>query len=274
MDNDDATIGRVLSRREMLGLLGGASVAGVALIAVGCSDDGKPAATSTSTRAAATSGASPQAAATATQASGAIPVSCVVTPALTEGPYFVDEQLLRSDIRSDPSDNSVRPGTPFELTMVVTKVGSDGACTPLAGANVDVWHCDATGVYSDVSDPSFNTKGQKWLRGYQTTDASGRVQFTTIYPGWYQGRATHIHFKVRTEPGSNAGTEFTSQFFFDDALSDIVHDSGGAYAKGAAGRTQNTQDGIYNGGGQQLVLDVQPSGGGYAAAFNIGMTSA
>ncbi len=272
MDNDDVTIGRVLTRREMLGLMGGASVAGLALI-VGCSDDDKPAATSTT---AATSGASPQAAATsaATQASGALPVSCVVTPALTEGPYFVDEKLLRSDIRSDPSSNSVKDGAPLALTMVVTQVGSGGACTPLQGAAVDVWHCDATGVYSDVSDPSFDTKGQKWLRGYQTTDASGQVQFTTIYPGWYQGRATHIHFKVRTEPDSNAGTEFTSQFFFDDALSDTVHNSGGAYSKGSSGRTQNTQDGIYNGGGEQLVLDVQPSGSGYTAAFNIGMTAA
>src|SRR5207253_10058042 len=153
-------------------------------------------------------------------ATAAVP-SCVVRPALTEGPYFVDEKLNRSDIRSDPSDGTVKPGAQLTLTVNVSRV-SGASCLPLAGATVDVWHCDALGVYSDATDPGFNTKGKKFLRGYQTTDANGKVQFTTIYPGWYQGRAVHIHFKIRTS-ATGASKEFTSQWFFDETLTDQVH---------------------------------------------------
>src|SRR6188508_2290795 len=117
---------------------------------------------------------------------------CVVTPALTEGPYFVDEMLNRSDIRSDPATGAARPGVPLDLTLALSQVGASG-CGPLAGALVDMWHCDALGVYSDVS--AQRSVGQQFLRGYQISDAGGNVRFTTIYPGWYQGRAVHIHFK-------------------------------------------------------------------------------
>src|SRR5204863_7919560 len=134
-------------------------------------------------------------------------------------PYFVDEKLNRTDIRADASGGAPREGARLDLTIQVGRMAS-GACTALQGATVDVWHCDALGVYSDASDPSFNTKGQKFLRGYQVTDANGRVQFTTIYPGWYQGRAVHIHFKIRTDAGSASTYDFTSQFFFDDDLTD------------------------------------------------------
>ncbi len=86
------------------------------------------------------------------------------------------------------------------------------------GAIVDIWHCDAAGVYSDATDPGFNTVGKKFLRGYQVTDANGGVQFTTIYPGWYRGRTVHIHFKVRAKAKSGQSYEFTSQLYFDDAI--------------------------------------------------------
>jgi protocatechuate 3,4-dioxygenase beta subunit len=85
-----------------------------------------------------------------------------------------------------------------------------GACVPLAGATVDVWQCDAVGAYSDVADRGFNTRGQNFLRGYQVTDANGLAGFTTLYPGWYQGRATHIHFKIRGTASSGGTYEFTS----------------------------------------------------------------
>ena len=117
---------------------------------------------------------------------------CVVRPELTEGPYFVDEKINRSDIRTDTTTNAVSAGVPLVLTFLVSQIGSS-ACTPLQGAQVDIWHCDALGVYSDVSGNSGN-----FLRGYQVTDANGQAQFTTIYPGWYRGRAVHIHFKIRT----------------------------------------------------------------------------
>ena len=81
-------------------------------------------------------------------------LSCVVRPEQTEGPYFVDERLHRSDIRSDPADGQIRPGTQLALTLQVFRIGA-GDCQPLPGTQVDIWHCDALGVYSDVRDPSF-----------------------------------------------------------------------------------------------------------------------
>jgi protocatechuate 3,4-dioxygenase beta subunit len=193
--------------------------------------------------------------------------SCVVTPSLTEGPYFVDERLNRSDLRSDPTTGVVKAGVPLAITMKLSQV-SGSSCTALTGALVDMWHCDALGVYSDIAQQ--NTVGQKFLRGYQVADSSGNVQFTTVYPGWYQGRAVHIHFKVRTTPGASSGLEFTSQLFFDESLTDIVHAQAPYNTKGRRDTT-NTTDGIYQGGGSQVLIPLSASGGGYAGTFNVGV---
>jgi protocatechuate 3,4-dioxygenase beta subunit len=195
--------------------------------------------------------------------------ACVVTPEQTEGPYFVDEALNRSDIRSDPTTGAVKDGAPISLTLQISQVGS-GSCRPLAGAAVDIWQCDALGVYSDVRDPGFNTVGQKFLRGSQVTDQNGVVQFTTIYPGWYQGRAVHTHFKVRTDPASATGYQFTSQLYYDDSLTDQVHAQPPYAAKGRR-TTRNTDDGIFLDGGTQLLLNLTPQGDGYAATKLIGV---
>jgi len=242
MDIDDVPIGRVLSRREALAFLGATG----ALLFLGCSDSS---ATSSDT--------------------GDTSSSCVVRPELTEGPYYVDEELLRSDIRSDPSDGTIRPGALLALTFNVSRAASN-ACSPLAGAIVDVWHCDALGVYSDVSDPSFNTSGKKFLRGYQVTGADGVARFTTIYPGWYQGRAVHIHFKIRSAASAASAYEFTSQLFFDDLLTDQVHATE-PYASKGQRTLRNSGDGIYTSEGSQLVLDVTGTADGYAATFNIAL---
>ncbi len=257
MDNDDAQIGRILSRREVLALLGGS---GAALLAA-CA----PSALASPTPAAVASPTSPPvtSAAAATAAATTLP-SCIVRPALTEGPYFVDEKLERSDIRSDPASGVVRPGALLTLNFVVSRV-SGSACTALSGAMVDVWHCDALGVYSDVD----STRGQKFLRGYQNTDASGSAKFTTIYPGWYQGRAVHIHFKIRP----TAATEFTSQFFFDDALNTQVFAQAPYSQKGTQGLIRNAADGIFQQSGGKLTLNVTKSGDAYAATFDIGLAS-
>lgn len=191
--------------------------------------------------------------------STAIP-ACVVRPELTEGPYFVDEMLNRSDVRSEPSDGSIVQGAQLDLAFNVTQIGSNG-CVPLPNAQVDIWHCDANGVYSDVQ----NAVGKKFLRGYQVTDANGLAQFVTIYPGWYPGRAVHIHFKIRID-----NYEFTSQLFFDDAFTDQVYLQE-PYAQRGERDPRNTGDNIFNDGGSQLMLNVTPNGSGYTTVFDIGV---
>jgi protocatechuate 3,4-dioxygenase beta subunit len=186
--------------------------------------------------------------------------ACVLTPAQTEGPYFVDERLDRADLRTDPVRDSVLPGVPLSLALRVSRINGS-ACAPLAGAIVDVWHCDARGVYSDTA----GARGTKFLRGYQRTDDAGNVRFTTIYPGAYPGRAVHIHFKVRTRDA-----DFTSQLYFDDALTDRVH-AQAPYGGVRGRRTRNTSDFLYRRGGDALTLDVERRGDGYAAAYDVGV---
>ena len=158
---------------------------------------------------------------------------------------------------------------PLTVTFNVMSMAAGGACTPLAGAHVDLWQCDELGVYSDVKDACFNTIGKKFLRGYQVTDAEGGARFTTIYPGWYRGRAVHIHFKIRTTRTAS-GHEFTSQLYFDDALTDRVFEEA-PYASKGQGRTRNASDRIFQDGGAQLVLALEPRGDGCAGTFNVAM---
>jgi len=241
MDLDDAAVGRVLGRREALAALG---ASGLVLLAYRW----LPA---------------PLLAAQARRP------GCVVRPEQTEGPYFVDGVLDRSDIRSDPKTGEVKPGAPLVLTLAVSSL-RDQACAPLPGAHVDLWQCDAEGVYSGVHDPHFDTTGQHWLRGYQITDGKGEARFRTIYPGWYPGRAVHIHFKVRTDPAADRGHEFTSQLYFEDALTTRVH-RGPPYASRAGRRAMNADDRIFARGGDQLLLTPERAADGWAARFEVAL---
>jgi protocatechuate 3,4-dioxygenase beta subunit len=195
--------------------------------------------------------------------------SCIVRPEQMEGPYFVDERLHRSDIRSDPADGRVKPGMPLALTFQVMSFQA-GQCRPLPNAQIDIWHCDATGVYSDVHDPWFNTIGQKFLRGHQITDARGEVRFVTIYPGWYPGRTVHIHFKIRTNPSASRGFDFTSQLYFDDDITSRVYETP-LYAARGPRTARNRHDWIFRQGGDRLTLSPLPTADGYAATFTIGI---
>ena len=149
-----------------------------------------------------------------------------------------------------------------------------GSLGQQGGAAVDVWQCDAMGVYSGFRDRIgglYDARGSAFLRGWELTDANGVVRFHTIYPGWYPGRAVHIHFKIRTEPRARRGREFTSQLYFDDEVSDRVF-AALPYSRNTGRRIRNAQDRIFRrGAGEELLLDVQPAGGAYAAVFDIGL---
>jgi protocatechuate 3,4-dioxygenase beta subunit len=240
-----------MTRREALGAFAGVAV----LVGCGAND-----ATSTdggvTTDAATTDG-------TATNA-------CVLDPNVTKGPYWIDEKLDRSDVRSDTNNvasPNPRPGLPLVLDFTVFAYAA-GTCTPLEGAQVDVWHCDGSGVYSDVNA----TTGQNFLRGYQVTDATGNASFTTIYPGWYSGRTVHIHVKVRIfDSSSNTTTEATTQVFFDDTTTDAVFAANAPYSSRGGRDTRNSADSIYN-GQTVLLLDLQGSASsGYTGSISIGV---
>jgi protocatechuate 3,4-dioxygenase beta subunit len=270
VDQDDVQIGRVLSRREVLVLFGAVgTAAALAACAAGASSSGPASAATSATPGASASASAGIAASAMASAAAALP-SCIVRPAETEGPYFVDEKINRSDIRSDPSTGALSEGARLDLSFAVAKI-SGGSCTAYADVLVDVWHCDALGVYSDVSDPGFQTNGKKFLRGYQVTDASGVAKFTTIVPGWYQGRTVHIHFKIRSDAASGSGLEFTSQLFFDDGVIDKIH-ANQPYALKGQRTLRNAGDGIYQGGGDQLLLSLTgDASSGDASTFDIGL---
>ena len=198
---------RLVSRRSALRLLGGA---GLAVIAA-CATDGVV--TSTTAAAAGTS-TSASAGTTATTTFGGAG-TCVLIPEETEGPYPLDlsgdEEFFRGDITEG------RPGVPLTLTLSLVDVNA--GCGPIEGARIDVWHCDADGVYSGVSQPGNDTTGETFCRGIQLTDANGQATFQTVYPGWYQGRITHIHFQVFLDSGLVA----TSQIAFPEEVTNAVY---------------------------------------------------
>ncbi len=288
MDNDDRPIGRVLNRREFLAAmaaLGAGTLAACTNIDAGTTPTvamiptetvlptatDLPFITSTSpTNAVTEKPTSTLLSGTETPTQSAIP-QCIVRPELTAGPYFIDETLKRSDIRVEPGDGSVVEGVPLYLTINVTQLTS-GRCVALGGALVDVWHCDALGLYSGVRDigGSFDTTNQSFLRGNQVTDRNGNVHFTTIYPGWYPGRAVHIHFKVRTIATGGDMFDFTSQLFFDEAISDQVY-AKEPYSSKGLGYPRNADDSIFRNDGDQLLLNLTPEGGGYRATFNLAL---
>jgi protocatechuate 3,4-dioxygenase beta subunit len=191
--------------------------------------------------------------------------SCVLAPEVTEGPYWVDVREKRSDVRAGQS------GAPLTLDLYVYR--SDDSCEPEQGAVVDVWHCNASGLYSD--EAANGTSGSTWLRGYQETDAQGHVQFITIYPGWYSGRTVHIHVRVRTFSGSATTFDFTTQIFFAEENSAAVFATS-PYSSRSGRDTTNAEDMIYQqevraGNVLMPTLGGSPSAG-YSGTVGIGLS--
>lgn len=201
--------------------------------------------------------------ASAAAASPAV-ATCVLAPELTEGPYYVENELVRQDITEG------KAGFPLALRITVQESTS---CAPLAKAAVDIWHCDALGYYSGISgeDPggggtsvtTADNAKTTFLRGIQLTDDQGVATFKTMYPGWYTGRTVHIHLKVNV--GGTEGTTYsgghvahTGQLFFNDALSDTIF-ALQPYATHTGTRTRNDGDNILgdHAGEPGFLVDVK-----------------
>lgn len=187
---------------------------------------------------------------------------CTVYPRQTEGPYYLERRLLRSDITEGKN------GTPLAL---VIQVVTASACAPLGGVAVDIWHCDADGRYSGYPGQlgGVETSGETFLRGTQITGGDGRVQFRTIYPGWYPGRTTHVHFKVHV----SSTVEATSQMYFPEDLTSTVYSAGPYRARGQKD-TSNAGDGVARSGALPPLLSMDAaSGGGYLASLLVAVAT-
>jgi protocatechuate 3,4-dioxygenase beta subunit len=223
---------RAFSRRMVLGSVG--ALSGLTLL--GCSSgSGSTGAATTTTQT--TTGTTT----TTTAGTATTPGSCVLIPQETVGPYplFNDIASAATYQREDITER--KTGVPLRLTLNIVNVNNQ--CAPILTAMVYVWHCDKDGYYSGYNQAGADLRGQTFLRGVQTTDTSGRVTFNTIYPGWYPGRATHIHFRVYLALDLQA----TSQLAFPNSVTSAVYSSPLYVAKGQ-NPTTPTSDGIFSDG--------------------------
>lgn len=187
--------------------------------------------------------------------SGAVSVSCILTPEQTEGPYYIAGEKLRRNITDG------HPGAPMLLRTTVVDART---CRPIKGAAVDVWHADAAGVYSGFGS---GAPSRTFMRGVQRTNPHGIAEFRTVYPGWYQGRTVHVHVKVHV--GGNV--VHTGQLYFLDALTDKVYRAA-PYSSRPDRTTRNADDVIFrNGGARSLVKVKQNAGGVYVATITMGV---
>lgn len=227
-----------VSRRQALSLLGAAGAAFTAA----CGSDNPTSPSSTGSGSTTTSGGSTNA-------------TCAVSPTETVGPFPSLGDFIRSDVRED------RPGVPLQLAVTVVNVSQ--SCAPVAGAAVEIWQCDVDGNYSQYG----TSRSATFLRGLQTTDGNGRAEFTTIYPGWYQGRATHIHVEV-----SIAGRSVkVTQIAFPEEVTAEVYRSG-VYQVRGQNPTTNGRDNVFSDSvSQELITISGTPSAGYAGTFQVGI---
>ena len=185
------------------------------------------------------------------------------TPGVTEGPYWVDAGLNRSDLRSNVVNGvsgATIAGLPLNLAVNVSKL-TNNKLVPVNGAKVDIWQTNALGVYSAIQ--SEGTTGQNYLRGYQLTNAHGNVKLVAVYPGWYSGRTVHTHFRVRLYSGTTVAYNFVSQMFYNDTTTTQVFAASAPYNTRGTRTTTNATDGIYHGGSQGVGGSVASEAGSY-----------
>jgi protocatechuate 3,4-dioxygenase beta subunit len=204
-------------------------------------------------------------------AAPALAAACTLTAEQEEGPYYLDLEKIRRNITEGKSG--------LRLDLKITIVDS-GTCKPIEGVAVDIWHCDAVGVYSGFA--AEHTKRKTYLRGVQLTDGDGTATFRTIYPGWYQGRATHIHLKAHVGGKSGASASsgghvaHTGQVFFSDTITDQVAKLP-PYTGDKVARTRNGADRVYTqqgGSSARLGLTRRKAAtikSGFVAAVTLGV---
>jgi protocatechuate 3,4-dioxygenase beta subunit len=225
-----------IGRREAMAVMGAASAA----IALGCGDSPASPSTTTTTTTTPTTGTN---------------AACAVTPTETIGPYPSLTDLFRSDIRENKQG--------AQLTLTIKVVNVSAGCAPVANANVEIWHVDAAGNYSQYGTQTTQT----YLRGIQTTNSNGEVTFVTIYPGWYQGRATHIHVEVTI----NGVSRKVTQMAFPETVNNAVHTSG-VYSSRGTNPMSNLADGIFADSlSSEIATPTGTPAAGYAVTFQVGI---
>ena len=242
----------LISRRRALGLFGATATL------LGCGGgSGSSATTSAATSTGGTTG-------TGTTTS----VSCVLTPEETAGPYplFSDIASASTYMREDITEG--KTGVP--LRLLLTFVNVSASCAPITNALVYAWHCDKDGAYSGYNQPGSNTVGETFCRGVQMTDSTGLARFTTIYPGWYSGRITHVHFRVYL----GNSLEATSQLAFPQDITRAVYSSSLYVARGQnTSVTSFSADNVFSDGEQYQLVTISENAsiGGYDAALTVGV---
>jgi protocatechuate 3,4-dioxygenase beta subunit len=283
--NDEIRLSRLrVSRRRALSL-GGTISLGALISACGGGDGDREAATQTATTPAPTTTAAPQPASDDVLAALDAAPSCELAQEETQGPYWFDVDSIRRDIRED------RPGTRLDLALRVQDMSeceAGGEAAPVADAVVEIWHCDAGGVYSgfesgsmgppggaggETSDGSYSEGVQEatpsddgtFLRGAQVTDADGVARFTTIYPGWYRGRTVHIHLKVHIDRRN----VLTTQLYMDEDVNSEAY-AASPYDERQGRDMRNEQDSIFDPTG---VMTVNRTDDGYRGVINLGLNA-
>jgi protocatechuate 3,4-dioxygenase beta subunit len=181
-------------------------------------------------------------------------VSCVLTPEQTEGPYYIAKEKLRRNITDG------RPGTPLTLRLTIVDAKT---CRPIRGAVVDIWHCDASGIYSGFGA---GRASRTFMRGIQRTNAQGVATFRTVYPGWYRGRTVHIHVKVHVR----GNVVHTGQLYFPDRITDAAYRKS-PYTSRPNRDVRNADDMVFRNGGKRSLLTLRRTGAGYVGSIRMGV---
>ena len=204
--------------------------------------------------AAITAGSAPAGALASDQGRSAA-AACVLSPEMTDGPYYLPGEKVRRNISEG------QPGAPLALRFSVVDAAT---CKPIKGAAVDIWHASAGGKYS--GEEANDTVGLTFLRGIQRTDAKGLALFQSVYPGWYPGRAVHIHVKVHL----GDDVVHTGQVFFRDSFTDAVYRRAPYRGRGTRDK-RNADDSIFLDGGSRSLLRMRTTGKGYTGSITLGV---